>query len=385
MYFGPAQNRKSPVPVSALIQSFLLVLVITFSLAPAYGAGIAGGGLLTTQATAPVSAEELLRMLKQIREQPSIREVIVSQIESRGIGFDLTEDIKSDVRVYGGGKLVLAALEKADARRRNPAQAAREEAASILPSPEAGRQLLEETRIATLQATEDLPDFIVRQQVSRSFARGESENWIPQDNLMLEVTYEAKKGERYKVLNVNGLPPVEVSEGSDYAQLGGSTSTGEFALALTALFSPETRAQFHMQRAELLKGRPTVVYTFTVSKERSRKHVRYGDGREIITAYAGWVWIDREQKRVLRMEDLAVDLPPDFPITHITSSVDYDFVRISEQPYLLPVEAEVRMKVRDRAQFQTRNRILFRGYRKFEAEIRTVDDIPEEPKKKPGN
>ena len=71
--------------------------------------------------------------------------------------------------------------------------------------------------------------------------------------------------------------------------------------------------------------------------------------------------------------------------------IDYDWVKINEQEHLLPSRAVVELTARDRGQTeQTRNEILFRGYRKFGTEVLIKDidekdfppDKPEQPDSK---
>ena len=50
----------------------------------------------------------------------------------------------------------------------------------------------------------------------------------------------------------------------------------------------------------------------------------------------GRVWIDRETNRVLRFEQIATEIPGDFPITAASTLIDYDWVTINENKYLLP-------------------------------------------------
>ena len=96
--------------------------------------------------------------------------------------------------------------------------------------------------------------------------------------------------------------------------------------------------------------------------------------------------------RVLRLEDISTEIQPGFPITAASKIIDYDWVTINDVSHLLPSRAVVELTAHDRGQTeQTRNEILFRGYRKFGAEVKIIDidekdfppDKPEEEPKKP--
>ena len=97
-------------------------------------------------------------------------------------------------------------------------------------------------------------------------------------------------------------------------------------------------------------------------------------GRTIVAAYQGSVWIDTETKRVLRIEQSSEDIPPGFPITLSESAVEYDWVTISGERYLMPIHAEVLMG-QDRERYYTRNVIEFRNYHKFDSDVKIGDPI----------
>jgi hypothetical protein len=83
--------------------------------------------------------------------------------------------------------------------------------------------------------------------------------------------------------------------------------------------------------------------------------------------------VDRDTNTVLRITLTAEDIPPSFPITEASTVLDYDFTRISDQDYLLPLRAVVRMRS---GKFLTRNTVEFRLYRKFSAEATITFDTP---------
>ena len=110
-----------------------------------------------------------------------------------------------------------------------------------------------------------MPDYLVKQQITRSHAFGQSKNWAAYDRLSIAVSYRQSAGEDYKLLSVNGMP---VTEDQNYnMKLGGTISTGEYVSALTELFSPESRAEFHAVDTDTLRGRRTIIYEYEVKRE----------------------------------------------------------------------------------------------------------------------
>ena len=237
-----------------------------------------------------------------------------------------------------------------------------------------------------------MPDFIVKQQITRSRAYGTTNNWTTMDRLTIAVSYRASAGEEYKLLAVNGLPPgTDVKEGNSYEQVGGTSSTGEYVSMLAGLFSPSTRTEFKPVDTDTLRGRRTIVYEYEVLKPFSKQVIKAGGAggtseQETVTGYRGRIWVDRENFRVLRLEDISTDIPAGFPITAAESRIDYDWVKINEKPYLLPSNAEIKLTAAVGNQsIQTRNEIRFRNYQKFGAEVKIIEDIgdDDEPPKKP--
>src|SRR5207253_5568017 len=102
-----------------------------------------------------------------------------------------------------------------------------------------------------------------------------------------------------------------------------------------------TLAEFQMADTDTLRGRRTIVYEFVVKKEFSHQTLKFQEnissaGLETIVGYRVRIWVDRENYRVLRLEDVSVEIPPDRPMTAATSMIAYDWVTVNEAEHLLP-------------------------------------------------
>lgn len=333
---------------------------------------------VSAQDPKPLTNQEFVSLLYQLQRNPDSRDELIEQIRKRGIGFTLTDGMRSLVATKSGNDpLLRRTLEEAERRRVNPT-------ASALPSETEGRELLERTRNVTLAAANAMPDFIVKQIIKRSVAYGQTANWIPQDNLTLAVGYRANQGEEYKLLTVNGMPAgPDVQASSDYSKYvpkGASSSGVEYISALADLFKPESKAEFRVVDTDTIQTRRTVVYEYTIKKDNSQLSLSLADtGARTITGSRGRVWIDRELDRVLRFEQIATEIPPDFPITAASSLIDYDWVSINERKYLLPTHSEILLTtVNPKFVLQSRNDVRFRSYQKFGAELKVVDEVGED-------
>jgi len=278
----------------------------------------------------------------------------------------------------GNDALLRRTLEEAERRRVNPTTAA-------LPSETEGHELLDRTRNVTLAAANAMPDFLVKQIIKRSVAYGNTTNWMPQDNLTIAVGYRANVGEEYKVLTVNGMapPPGEEAEASKdfsknkYVPKGASSSGVEYISALADVFKPESKTEFRMVDTDTVQTRRTVVYEYVVKRDNSQLTLGLADtGAKALVGSRGRVWIDRELDRVLRFEQIATEIPPDFPITAASSLIDYDWVTINDKKYLLPTHSQILLTTNQpKFMLQSRNDVRFRNYQKFSAELKVVDEV----------
>lgn len=326
----------------------------------------------------PLTNKEVVNLLYQLQRNPDTRDEIIDEIRKRGIGFPLTDGMRSLVATKSGNDALLRrTLEEAERRRVNPA-------ASALPSATEANELLERTRNVTLMAANAMPDFLVKQIIKRSVAYGTTTNWIPQDNLTIAVGYRANAGEEYKILTVNGMPaPDDAKPSSDYSKYapkGASSSGVEYISALADVFKPESKTEFKMVDTDLILNRRTVVYEYVIKREFSQLTLTVGDtGARALVGSRGRMWIDRELDRVVRFEQIATEIPPDFPITGASSTIDYDWVSINERKYLLPTHSQILM-TSNQGKFvlQSRNDVRFRNYQKFGAELKVVDEVGED-------
>jgi len=221
--------------------------------------------------------------------------------------------------------------------------------------------IIDETREEAFAFTESLPNYIVKQFTTRyqsdSASRGRTQ-WQALDIVTADVIAENGK-ETYKNLMVNGKPSKNVEQ-------TGSWSEGEFASTLQAVLSPASDALFINKRSTTIVNRPAYRYDYSITQPRSSWLVE-ASGSRYRPAYGGVIWIDKETSRVLRIEMSARNMPREFPLDQVESTVDYDFVLIGDKKYLLPTHSEALSCERGTSAC-TRNVIDFRNYKKYGAD-----------------
>ena len=220
---------------------------------------------------------------------------------------------------------------------------------------------IQKAREAADAFTETLPDYICQQQTARFQSTTHVVNWVPIDIVSAELVYEKGK-ERYRNLAINGKP----AKAQRMEDLPGAISTGEFGSVLVDLFSPSTAADFRFRRNSKSGGRDAFLYDFEVDREHSHWAI-HAPSQSVLPAYRGSVWIDKETGRTLRIEMQTVHLPEEFPFDKIEMATDYEFIRLAEHQFLLPVHSENLMCQRG-TNVCAHNVIDFRNYHKFTGE-----------------
>ncbi|HTS25105.1 MAG TPA: hypothetical protein VMH81_04485 [Bryobacteraceae bacterium] len=221
-------------------------------------------------------------------------------------------------------------------------------------------QILAEARSASSAYTAGLPNFLAEQATTRYFSAGLPARWETIDVVTADVAYVNGK-EDYRNLKINGIPTNRPPEHS------GTWSTGEFSTTLEDVLSPITNARFRRRGDDRIAGRSALVYDYTVAQATSHWTMVAPDGRQYNPAYTGSVWIDKETRRVLRIEQTTSSLPGDFPINSAECVLVYGFAKIDQRSYLLPATSENIGCMRGSGTC-SRNVIVFQNYRKFETE-----------------
>lgn len=320
---------------------------------------------------APLTQAEYVKMLYALQKDPSGKVDIIEALRKRGIDFVVTDGLRDLTRSKGANDEELKhALEEAGRRKENPV-------AAKPPSAKEAADVLEKTRKNTLDAVEEMPDFVVKQQIQRSAAYAGTNNFRNQDRLVVAVSYRSTGEEDYRLLSMNGILQNNVQSKQSYEEAGGTSSTGEFVTVLATIFKPESETKFTVIDTDQIRDRKTIVFDFLVTKERA-KQVISATGYTTDSTIAGMkgrIWIDRETDRVLRIESEATEIPAGFPITTAKRNIDYEWVKITDGKYLLPSISDVRLTFREKSNvFETRNLIKFKDYQKYGSEVTILDD-----------
>lgn len=299
----------------------------------------------------------------------------------------LTDQMILELKASGAGPKTaeaLDALKVASAELPEAAAAKPKPPPALIPPPPVADQkrIIEEVREYAQNYSKRLPDFICTQVTRRYLDPSGLEFWQQQDTITTKLSYFDQK-EDYKVVMVNN----RVTD-MKFDQVGGATSSGEFGSLLKELFDRESEADFTWERWATLRGRRVHVFSYKVSQSRSKWHINWQRKQDIIPAYRGLLYVDRDSPMVHRVTLHADDIPASFPIQEASETLDYDIANIGGNDYVLPLRAEMRMR---EGRVLIKNEVEFRMYRKFGAEATITfapDPLPEsqtkeEPATKP--
>jgi len=219
---------------------------------------------------------------------------------------------------------------------------------------------LEKARQEAGAFLETLPNYVCQELMTRYQSSSNVVSWQPLDVVSMALVYE-NGSESYRDIAINGKATRKKIE-----DLPGSWSTGEFGTVLADIFSSGTSADFEFRKESKSGGRAALLFDFSVEREHS--HWRIMVASQLVTPpYKGSVWIDKETKRVLRIEMQATHIPEAFPADKVEMATDYEFVRFSEFQFLVPVHAETLACDRG-TDICSRNAIDFRNYHKYSGE-----------------
>lgn len=324
----------------------------------------------------PLSQAEYVKMLYDIQKNPGTKQDLIDALRRRGIGFELTAGLRSLTMSKSRNDAELKrTLEESERRRQNPT-------AAKPPSEAEAKDIIEKTRKNTLEAVEEMPDFVVKQLISRKTAYANTNNWKSLDRLLIAVSYSLQKGEQYKVLAINGSQ-VNAEKGSNYGGLDGASTSGEFVETLTKIFKPESKTVFRPIDTDLLRNQQTVVYEYDIALGNIKEGigVKLAANSYVSTnaGQTGKIWVDKKNMRVLRIEYDLTDIPASFPVKAFQQNIDYDWVEIAGQKYLLPIQSSATFTSPSaNGMVQDQNVIRFKDYQKYGTDVIVLDDDTEE-------
>jgi hypothetical protein len=285
-----------------------------------------------------------------------------------------------DLQGKGAGSKTVAALNRLaelSASLTPPAPKAEAPKPTPIPPPsyEEQHRILAAVREYALNYSQTLPDFISLQvthrYMDRNYKSGTEGSWSQMDRVAAKLSY-FEQHEKYELLSDNDTPML----GKSLESLDGAVSTGEFGTVMREIFDPASSAEFHWDRWGTLRGQLCHVYSYVIDQPHSKENIDYNHGEAKATpGYHGLVYVPKGTDTIARIT-VEPDVPAGFPLQEVHQVVDYKYVDISGQKFLLPMSAQVIMR-HDR--IANKNEIEFRGYRKYSADTSIKFEDSDDP------
>ena len=134
------------------------------------------------------------------------------------------------------------------------------------------------------------------------------------------------------------------------------------------VFNPSAKAVFTWKQSAFIDGQPVQVFAVKVDQANSGFDLRDRDGHVGHAGFHGLVYLDPDTLGVRRISIDADDIPPAILIRASSMSVDYSWVTMQSNEFLLPVRGAV--SVQEAKRHPVLNDFEFLGYRRFGSQSR---------------
>ncbi len=239
------------------------------------------------------------------------------------------------------------------------------------PTPEEIASILADAAKYAMAYRETLPNFMCEQATDHSINLIDNwggNKWTHKNKVTELLTFFEHRESRITL-------DEEISEAAGRANLNrvrAVDSAGEFGFALSGLFRPESKANFHWKESGLLEDGTVQIFDYSVAKENSTFNLRVSSSDVITVGYHGQVVIDNSTRTVRRLTQVIEGIPIKFPIQGVSTSIDYDYVVINNHDYMLPIGAQIVTRVGQRE--MEMNEIAYRNFRRFASTYKIISD-----------
>jgi hypothetical protein len=203
--------------------------------------------------------------------------------------------------------------------------------------PDAAPGDLEHVRTVNLDRADKLPSFVADEMATRSRGHTGSTKWRLVDTIESEITFQGSNATRRHV-RINGKPWGDKQGSSPSAWLPGINWGLGFGLEIAPLLARDCSNTFELAAREELRGRQLAVYKFRSPQDGCFGAYTMGY-QQYEPARTGRILVDDAGGNVIQMEYETIGGPAEFSGSD-KAVLSWDFVKIGDAFYLLPVAAE---------------------------------------------
>jgi hypothetical protein len=221
------------------------------------------------------------------------------------------------------------------------------------PAPSDSEQKIILARVTenALKYSKDLPDFVCNKLTRHSAdITGRGQQWRLLDSSDEELSYVGQK-ENYQIVAVNG------KRGSGSGQP--RSTAYEFGTWQSWVFAPAAHAELRWSSWTTINKRRAYAFAIGVTQPNSQFFVGTGKNRMAV-GFLGVFYADAETGKIIRVL-LIGQSPATSPVKNITYDLSYDFVKIGDQQFVVPVKSDFRVS---EGKSLVWTEVEFRRYRK---------------------
>ncbi len=194
------------------------------------------------------------------------------------------------------------------------------------------KKLIEDVKAKALRYAKDLPNFACVQVTRRNLdATGTSRHWKLTETVHEELTYSGGK-EAY----------TEGGKKSGENRPEGLIAASRFTEVISWIFDPKNKTEFQWTKSDSLRGHRVQTLAYRVPLETSQLMV--GRKAPFKASFVGTVDVDADTASILKVAMVAFGLPKTQPVSALSMEYNFDFTKIGDHYFLLPLKADLQSK-----------------------------------------
>jgi hypothetical protein len=198
------------------------------------------------------------------------------------------------------------------------------------------KQFIEEIKAKAQEFEKSLPDFVCNQLSHHSVDPKGFNQWKTLETISEQLRF-VKGQQQYTMLAVNGKKSGENDKPPESA-----VPVTEFIKMMHDIFDPAAKTGFAWTNWDSVRGHRVHMITFIVPQETSQFTLAKSKGLK--TGLAGFVYADTDTNQVVRIVAAPAGIPKNYPIQGVSIDMNYEFTRVGDKVYLLPLKADFRHK-----------------------------------------
>jgi VWFA-related protein len=226
--------------------------------------------------------------------------------------------------------------------------------------------MIEGARQRALAWSDSLVNFHCYEVTDHSIDDTGTGDWKHKDTLVEMMRY-VDRGESRSAVLLNGDRSSVQPDQLQFAH-----SAGEFGAMFQIVFNPSAKAVFTWKQSAFIDGQPVQVFAVKVARANSSFDLYDRNGRAGQAGFHGLVYLDPVTLSVRRISIDADDIPPTLLIRASSMSIDYSWVTMQDNDFLLPARGAVSLQ--EARKRPVRNEFEFLGYRRFGSQSRVLTE-----------